>query len=88
MTATNPDITRLGEIVDSLPVGERALFQRIYAVTTTAGELRVPDSMELRVSQHFGSVEAVVNQKIVKVTNMVTSEGTLFNRLRTSRLID
>jgi hypothetical protein len=88
VTATNPDIIRLGEIVDSLPVGERELFQRIYAVTTTAGESCIPDSMELRVSQHCGSVEAVINQKIVKVTNMVTSEGTLFNRLRTSRLID
>lgn len=82
---TNLGITNLGEIVDSLPTGERALFRRIYAVTTAVGELRIPQSMESWVSQQFGSVEAVTRQKIVKVTNMVTCEGALFNKLRASR---
>ncbi len=88
MTVTNPGIANLEEIVDSLTVEERARFQRIYAVTTTVGELRIPNSMEPWVRQQFGSVEAVTRQKIVKVTNLITSEGSLFNRLRASRPVD
>ena len=85
MTITNLSIANLEEIVNSLPAEEKALFQRIYAVTTTVGELRTPQSMEPWVGQQFGSVEAVTKQKIVKVTNMVTNEGSLFNKLRASR---
>ena len=85
MRAANLSIINLEEIVESLPVGEKALFRRIYAVTTAVGELRIPQSMKPWVRQQFGSVEAVSKQEIVKVTNMVTYEGSLFNRLRASR---
>ncbi|MFC1951840.1 hypothetical protein ACFLYI_02210 [Chloroflexota bacterium] len=85
MTITNISIDSLEEIIDSLPAGEKALFQRIYTVTTTVGELRTPQSMEPWVRQQFGSIEAVTKQKIVKITNMVTYEGSLFNRLRAFR---
>ena len=88
MTITNPGISQLEEIIDSLPAEEKAQFQRIYAVNTTVGELRISNSMEPWVRQHFGSVEAVTRQKIIKITNVVTSEGTLFNRLRASRPVD
>lgn len=88
MKVTNPSIVGLKEIVDSLPADEKGLFQRIYDVTTTVGELRTPQSMQPWVRQQFGSVEAVTRQKIVKVTNMVTYEGALFNRLRNSRPIE
>jgi len=82
---TNPNITDLQEIVNSLPVAEKALFQRIYTVTPTTGELHAPQSMQPWVRQQFGSVEAVTRQKIVKVTNTITCEEALFNRLRNSR---
>ena len=88
MTITSPIIERLEEIIDSLPAEEKALFQRIYAVTTTTGDLRLPQSMQPWVRQQFGSVDAVIRQKIVKITNMVTSEGSLFNQLRASRPVD
>ena len=88
MTVTNPSITNLEEIVDSLPADEKERFRRIYAVTTTVGELRTPQPMQPWVRQQFGSVEAVTRQKIVKVTNLVTAEGSLFNRLRDSRPIE
>ncbi len=88
MTITNPSITNLEEIVDSLPADEKERFRRIYAVTTTVGELRTPQPMQPWVRQQFGSVEAVTKQKIVKVTNLVTAEGSLFNRLRDSRPIE
>jgi hypothetical protein len=40
------------------------------------------------IEKSFGSVEAVTAQRIVKVTNRVTLEGTLFNELRASRPLD
>jgi len=88
MTLTNLSITNLEAIIDSLPTKEKRLFQRIYAVTATVGELRPPQSMEPWVRQQFGSVDAVTRQKIVRVTNMVTHEGALFNRLRDFRPIE
>jgi len=88
MKVTNPSITNLEEIIDSLPAEEKRLFQRIYAVTTAVGELRTPQSMEPWVKQQFGSVDAVIRQKIVRVSNKVTYEGALFNRLRALRPIE
>jgi hypothetical protein len=88
MTITNPSITDLAAMVDSLPADEKRLFQQIYAVTTAIGELRTTPSMQPWVKRQFGSVAAVTRQKIVKVTNVVTNEGTLFNRLRDLRPIE
>ncbi len=88
MKVTNPSIINLEEIIDSLPAEEKRLFQRIYAVTTAVGELRTPQSMEPWVKQQFGSVDAITRQKIVRVTNTVTYEGALFNRLRALRPIE
>ena len=83
--AANPSITSLEEIVDSFPAEERALFQRIYAVTTAVGELHLPQSMQPWVKQRFGSVAAVTRQKIVRVTNKATDEESLFSQLRALR---
>lgn len=88
MKVTNPGITSLKEIVASLSADEKKLFQRIYQVITTVGELRTPKSMQPWVRQQFGSVAAVTRQQIVKVTNMITGEEALFNRLRSSRPIE
>ena len=44
--------------------------------------------MHAWIEESFGSVEAVREQRIVKVTNRVTLEGTLFNELRASRPLD
>jgi len=85
---TNASITNLDKIVDLLPAEEKKLFQRIYSVSTTVGELRTPKNMEPWIRQQFGSVEAVTRQKIVRVTNKVTYEGALFNQLRASRPIE
>jgi len=82
---TEPGITNLMEMVDSLPDEERNLFRRIYAVSVDIGRLRVPQSMQPWVRQQFGSVEGVTSQDIIRVANRMTLEETLFNRLRSSR---
>ena len=44
--------------------------------------------MHAWIESSFGSVDAVREQRIVKVTNLVTLQGTLFNELRSSRPSD
>lgn len=87
MSVDSPSTTNLEEIAAALPAEDKVLFQRIYAVSTAIGEQRFPQSMEPWVKQQFGSVADVARQKVVRVTNLITSEGTIFNRLRASRPI-
>jgi hypothetical protein len=85
---TKPSIINLEETVASLPAQAKELFHRILTVTTTTGELNVPPSMQSWVERQFGSVENVSRQKVVRVTNLITSEGALFNWLRNYRPIE
>jgi hypothetical protein len=50
--------------------------------------MRIPKSMQTWVKEQFGSVTSISRQNIVKVTNILTYEEALFNRLRSSRPID
>ena len=78
-------ITQLPNLVDTLPVGARALVDRIYRVTSADGRLRTPAEMVSWVEQTFGPLDRVETQRIVRVSNLVTGEGTLFNELRSRR---
>jgi hypothetical protein len=78
-------IVALPELVQALPPAERERFERIIRVSVATGYLRPPESMREWIVKLFGSVEAVERQVIVKTTNLVTMEGTLFNELRASR---
>jgi hypothetical protein len=81
-------ITDLDALIESLPLEEQTLAVRIFDVIPTIGRLEVPEEMRGWVEKNFGSVDAVREQKIVRVTNRVTLEGTLFNELRASRPFD
>lgn len=78
-------ILNLDELVDSLPAVEKGQFQRVYALSTAVGELRIPEAMQPWVEQQFGALDRVTRQKIVRVTNKLTGEETLFSKLRASR---
>lgn len=78
-------IVQLAELVQALPEAERQRFERIFRVDSTVGELHAPPSMHDWIKEHFGSLEAVQRQRIVKVTNLITVEGALFNELRARR---
>ena len=88
MAVDNRSITQLEEVAASLSPRDRALFQRIYAVTTTVGEQSFPRSMRPWVKKQFGSMEEVTRQHIVRVTNVVTNEEAIFNKLRARRPIE
>ena len=86
MTTNLPNnIAYLNELVAAMPTAARAIFDRIFHVSTTVGWLNAPETMHQWIEDHFGSVEAVRSQRIVKVTNLITMEGSLFNELRASR---
>ncbi len=78
-------ILKLDEYVEQLDGERRALFERIFRVLVTEGVLEPPASMIPWIEARFGDVEKVRRQKIVKVVNLVTMEGALFNSLRASR---
>jgi hypothetical protein len=78
-------IAQLDALVQALPHGQRSLFERIFHVDTSVGRLLPPAEMEPWIMRQFGSVEATLQQKIVRITNQITLEGVLFNALRSSR---
>jgi hypothetical protein len=78
-------ITELDKFKNSLPGPERELFDRYFEVDSTIGKLQAPESMLGWINKNFKSLERVENQKIVKVTNLLTMEGSLFNEIRASR---
>ncbi len=81
-------ITQLPTLIENLPERERTLANRIFDVSASTGRLVAPEGMRAWIENSFGSVEAVAEQKIVRVTNKITLEGTLFNSLRASRPLD
>lgn len=78
-------ITQLPELIAKLPPADRALLERLLIVNAASGSLEIPPEMRSFVERNFGSVEAVLQQRIIKVTNRVTFESTIFNELRTRR---
>ena len=78
-------ITNLPGLVAQLSVEDAERFRRIYDVTTADAHLRVPSPMAAWVERTFGPVPSVESQRIVRVSNVVTGEGTLYNSLRARR---
>jgi hypothetical protein len=81
-------ITTLPDRITSLPENLRRACERIFRVATIAGYADPPPTMHAWVERHFGSVDAVREQTIVRVVNMLTLEGALFNPLRGRRPIE
>ena len=81
-------ITELPALISNLSSEDRAVVERILEVSATTGCLEAPESMRAWIEQSFGSVDAVAEQRIVKVTDRITLEGTLFNELRANRPLD
>ena len=79
------DITTLDKTLDSLSAKDRRLFERLYTLAVYEGRMRIPDGMKAWVIKQFGSLETVTGQRIVRLTNNVTGEETIFNPLRIKR---
>jgi len=88
MSVNLPTISRLPQRIEALPADDRARCERIFHVVVTEGQVVPPQAMHPWLVAHFGAVEAVCRQQIVKVTNRVTLEGALFNTLRARRPLE
>lgn len=80
-----PQIDRLPELVASLSDADAERFRRIYWADVTEGRMQVVPGMHAWVEHTFGSVASVERQTLVRVDNVVTGEGALFNPLRSRR---
>jgi len=80
-----PTIIELPRLVESLPDESRERFQRIFRLSSTTGHLNPPPVMHPWIERYFGSLKAVQRQQIIKLTNIITWEGALFNDLRARR---
>jgi len=83
--AQEPSIQQLPELIRALPAGERSLFQGLFRVDVALGRLNPPPSMEPWIEKQFGSLAQVREQRVIRVTNLVTLEGAIFNGLRALR---
>lgn len=81
----HPTIERLPELIDLLPERERTLANRLFQVIATEGQIVPPPQMYPWLERTFGSVEATLRQRIVRVINKWTFEGATFNPLRSRR---
>ena len=88
MDITASDIGSLDKRSDTLSPTDRALFERLYSLRVQKGSIHVPENTREWVPKQFGSLEAVANQRIVRLTNNVTGEETIFNSLRALRPSD
>ena len=86
--ASERKITDLPDLISDLSPTDRAIADRIFDVSSTTGRLDPPEAMYAWIEKSFGSADHVTAQRIVKVTNLITLEGTLFNGLRASRPLD
>jgi len=83
-----PTIAHLPELVAALPAALRDRCNQLFLVERVQGQAIPPPPMHPWVEQHFGSVEAVTTQTIIKVTNRLTLETAVYNPLRARRPLD
>jgi hypothetical protein len=81
-------IADLEELLGRLPAESRAAASRLFRVSSTVGRLEPPPEMTSWIEKLFGSVDAVRQQRIVRVTDLVTLEGALFNEVRAHRPLE
>ncbi len=78
-------ITRLPEAVAALDAAARERVERLFEIQRSVGTTEPPAAMDAWLEGHFGSVDAVRRQTIVRVVNRWSLDGTLFSSLRARR---
>ena len=66
---------------------EREMFDRIYWVHENNGHLIPPREMISWIEMQFGDLEKVKHQDFLRITDIITYEGAIFNEIRTMRPI-
>jgi hypothetical protein len=81
-------IVDLSSIVETLPNEHRDSFYRLFHVSQTSGHIDPPEHMYRWIERYFGSIDEVLNQRVIKLTNRHTLDATLFNDLRSRRPLE
>jgi hypothetical protein len=76
-------ITKLPALIDALPEKDKSLINKIFYISESTGALIYPENPE--VITGYGPREQVEKQNVIKITNKVTYESSLFNELRSRR---
>jgi hypothetical protein len=82
------DIAELPQRIAALPGEAMARAERLLDVNVATGHTDPPPELHAWLERSFGSVDAVREQRVVKVTNRATLEATLFAPLRLKRPVD
>ena len=80
-----PSIEHLPDIIAALPLDTQRICNRIFSVDVVTGILCPPEAMLPWIERQFGSLEKVQEQTVVRVTNLISLEQSIFNPLRSLR---
>lgn len=80
-------ITDLPQLISQLAPSQRARMDRLFRIDISEGRCVVPDTMREWVIANFGSIDRVEHQQIVRVTNLITWDGAIYNPVRSGRPI-
>ena len=83
-----PSVTRIAdlpELIAGLPAADRQRAESLFDITLAEGLTDPPPELTPWLERHFGSVEAVRHQRVVRVMARWSREGTLFAPLRARR---
>lgn len=78
-------LNTLPALIAALPAELQTAFHSIFVYEQSYGQAIPPAEMHPWVIRQFGSIQAVEQQHILKITNRLTLEGALFNPLRARR---
>lgn len=78
-------ITDLPDLIAGLNPNDQRVFSRIFSVDNVRGALKLPEPMVPWVKRRFGGTDRVTSQQIIKITNLVTLESSVYNPLRAIR---
>jgi hypothetical protein len=81
-------IADLPRLIEAMAPEARQRSDSLFDVSVVEGLTDPPPELHEWLEQHFGSVDAVRRQRIVRVTNRWSLQGTLFSPLRSRRPID
>jgi hypothetical protein len=80
-----PSPANLPELIAALPAEMQEIAHRLLSVERMGGQTVPPPEMTDWIVQHFGGVEQVREQTIIRVTNLATLDSSSFNPLRARR---
>ena len=78
-------VAELPRLIEALPPEQQERARTLFDIAVSTGRLSAPPELRDWLIEHFGSVEAAEEQRIVHVTDRWSLHGALFSPLRGSR---